>query len=71
MAEERKKFESVFPTIVDEVVQYSKNAGMPQSAVDWYKNVRYIYFFFAFLIGKLTVCRTSYIILWEENIIAV
>lgn len=35
-----KEFESVFPKLVEDLVEHSKKYGVPQQALDWYKNVR-------------------------------
>lgn len=38
-ASRRQNFESVFPTVRDELVQYVKDRGIPQDAVDWFAKV--------------------------------
>jgi farnesyl diphosphate synthase len=38
-----KEFESVFPTLVEDMLAHAKQYGAPQMALDWYKAVR-IYF---------------------------
>lgn len=35
-----EKFESIFPTLVEDVLNHSKSYGLPQQALDWFKNVR-------------------------------
>ena len=35
----RKRFESVFPLLVDELLSYLQSIGLPQNAIEWYKNV--------------------------------
>lgn len=34
-----EKFESVFPTLVEDLLAHAKSYGLPQNALDWYKNV--------------------------------
>ena len=34
-----EKFESIFPTLVEDVLAHSKSYGLPQQALDWFKNV--------------------------------
>jgi hypothetical protein len=38
-AARRKRFEDVFPVIVDELTGYLQAESMPKDAVEWYKNV--------------------------------
>jgi farnesyl diphosphate synthase len=35
-----EKFESIFPTLVEDVLAHSKSYNLPQQALDWFKNVR-------------------------------
>jgi hypothetical protein len=35
----RKQFESVFPLLVEEIVQYLETIHLPDNAVEWYKEV--------------------------------
>jgi hypothetical protein len=35
-----KEFESIFPTIVEDLLAHAKQYGAPQMALDWYKAVR-------------------------------
>lgn len=35
-----KEFESIFPTIVEDLLTHAKQYGPPQMALDWYKAVR-------------------------------
>lgn len=35
-----KKFESIFPTLVEDVLDHAKQYKLPQEFVDWYKAVR-------------------------------
>jgi farnesyl diphosphate synthase len=35
-----EKFESIFPTLVEDVLAHSKSYNLPQQAMDWFKNVR-------------------------------
>lgn len=39
-AERRAKFEGVFVKIRDELVEHFAGEGMPEEAVEWYRNVR-------------------------------
>ena len=39
-AARRAKFEAVFSKIRDELVEHFAGEGMPQEAVEWYRNVR-------------------------------
>jgi len=39
----RKQFESVFPLLVDEVVEYLETIHLPENAVEWYKGVSKIH----------------------------
>ena len=39
-AARRKKFEIVFSKIRDELIEHFAGEGMPQEAVEWYRNVR-------------------------------
>jgi hypothetical protein len=34
-----KEFESIFPTIVEDLLAHAKQYGPPQMALDWYKTV--------------------------------
>jgi farnesyl diphosphate synthase len=34
-----KEFESVFPTLVEDILAHVKQYGTPQMAMDWYKAV--------------------------------
>ena len=48
-AARRAKFEAVFLKIRDELIEHFAGEGMPQEAVEWYRNVRArssLYFFF-------------------------
>lgn len=36
--EKRKKFESIFPVLVEELTQHLTSEGMPKDAIAWYKN---------------------------------
>lgn len=48
-AARRAKFEAVFSKIRDELIEHFAGEGMPQEAVEWYRNVRArpsLYFFF-------------------------
>ena len=48
-AARRAKFEVVFAKIRDELIEHFAGEGMPQDAVEWYRNVRArssLYFFF-------------------------
>jgi hypothetical protein len=36
----RAKFEAVFSKIRDELIEHFAGEGMPQEAVEWYRNVR-------------------------------
>ena len=36
----RAKFEGIFPKIRDELIEYFAGQGVPQDAVEWYRNVR-------------------------------
>jgi farnesyl diphosphate synthase len=38
-----EKFESVFPQLVEDLLAQSKSYGLPQQALDWFKNVRFMY----------------------------
>jgi hypothetical protein len=46
----RKRFESVFPLLVDEATTYLRSIHLPENAIEWYKQVR-----FNKLFVKLTV----------------
>jgi len=35
----RKQFESVFPLLIDEVVEYLESIHLPGNAIEWYKGV--------------------------------
>jgi farnesyl diphosphate synthase len=35
-----KEFESIFPTIVEDLLAHAKLYGAPQMALDWFKTVR-------------------------------
>ena len=35
-----KEFESIFPILVEDLLAHSKQYGLPQIALDWYKAVR-------------------------------
>jgi farnesyl diphosphate synthase len=35
-----EKFESIFPTLVEDLLAHAKSYGLPQIALDWYKAVR-------------------------------
>ena len=39
-AARRAKFEAVFSKIRDELIEHFAGEGMPQEAVEWYRNVR-------------------------------
>jgi farnesyl diphosphate synthase len=39
-AERRAKFEAVFSKIRDELIEHFSGEGMPQEAIEWYRNVR-------------------------------
>ena len=39
-AARRAKFEAVFEKIRDELIDHFAGEGMPQDAVEWYRNVR-------------------------------
>ena len=39
-AARRAKFEAVFVKIRDELIEHFSGEGMPQEAVEWYRNVR-------------------------------
>jgi farnesyl diphosphate synthase len=39
-AARRAKFEAVFSKIRDELIEHFSGEGMPQDAVEWYRNVR-------------------------------
>lgn len=39
-AARRAKFEAVFVKIRDELIEHFAGEGMPQDAVEWYRNVR-------------------------------
>lgn len=34
-----KEFESVFPQLVEDLAQHSKQYGLPEDALQWYKDV--------------------------------
>ena len=34
-----EKFESIFPTLVEDVLAHSKSYNLPQQALDWFKAV--------------------------------
>jgi len=34
-----EKFESIFPTLVEDLLAHAKSYGLPQMALDWYKAV--------------------------------
>lgn len=36
-----KEFESVFPQLVDDLAEHCKQYGLPDNALQWYKDVRY------------------------------
>jgi hypothetical protein len=36
----RKEFEEVFPTLVEDILALSKQYGVPEQALEWYKDVR-------------------------------
>ena len=40
-AARRAKFEDVFSKIRDELIEHFAGEGMPQDAVEWYRNVRF------------------------------
>jgi hypothetical protein len=35
----RKRFESVFPLLVEEVISHLRSIHLPESAIEWYKEV--------------------------------
>jgi farnesyl diphosphate synthase len=35
----RKRFESVFPLLVDELTSYLRSINLPETAIEWYKEV--------------------------------
>jgi hypothetical protein len=37
----RKRFESVFPLLVDEATTYLRSIHLPENAIEWYKQVRF------------------------------
>jgi hypothetical protein len=37
----REKFETVFPSLVEDLIQRCKQYNMPQDALDWFKKVGY------------------------------
>ena len=45
-AARRAKFEVVFSKIRDELIDHFAGEGMPQEAVEWYRNVRACFFQF-------------------------
>lgn len=58
-AARRAKFEGVFEKIRDELIEHIKGEGMPEEAVEWYKNVRFSHIFHVLrLIYALNLCRT-------------
>jgi farnesyl diphosphate synthase len=38
-AQVRKRFESVFPLLVEEITAYLKSIHLPEAAIEWYKKV--------------------------------
>jgi len=42
-AERRAKFEGAFVKIRDELIEHFAGEGMPDEAVEWYRNVSSIY----------------------------
>jgi hypothetical protein len=38
--EARKRFESVFPLLVEELTSYLQSIHLPENAIEWYKTVR-------------------------------
>jgi len=43
-ASRRAKFEGVFAKIRDELIKHFAGQGMPQDAVEWYRNVRAVFY---------------------------
>lgn len=39
--QKRKRFESVFPLLVDEAITYLRSIHLPENAIEWYKNVQF------------------------------
>ena len=39
-AQKRQKFESVFPILLDELLGYLKQQGMPEDVIGWFQRVR-------------------------------
>ena len=39
-ADSRKKFESSFPFLVDELCAYLESVRIPQEGIDWYRRVK-------------------------------
>jgi farnesyl diphosphate synthase len=37
----RKRFEEVFPLLVDELITHLQSINLPQNAIEWFKNVSY------------------------------
>ena len=37
----RKRFEDVFPLLVDELVTYLRSIKLPENAIEWFKEVGY------------------------------
>lgn len=71
-AARRAKFEGVFEKIRDELIEHFAAQGMPQEAIEWYRNVRAA--LIPFLINQLNLFffgfRISTTMSQEENSIA-
>jgi hypothetical protein len=39
--EARKRFESVFPLLVDEAITHLRSIHLPENAIEWYKQVNF------------------------------
>lgn len=37
--EARKRFEAVFPLLVDELISHLRSIALPENAIEWFENV--------------------------------